>query len=241
MNAVHSFPVELQKKFESLLVNGTFLPGTVLHMDNLCLQLNADCLAMRTVLDSAYRKGLVNHHADGSYLVLKPNKPAIESVFQHTARLGFKPTTVVRAVEVLPAPSDIARRLDVKIGDPVYVQVRSRYAEGRILANQHNYLPIEVCPGLEKVDLATRSFQETLEQDFHAVVAEVEESARMEQATAEDAQQLDLQPDAQIVVVNRLSLSATHQPLVWADIHVRVDRMDYVAALWPQAAALIQN
>lgn len=240
-STAHNFPVSLQQRFESLLFSGALPVRSILRIDKLAQELNASAEDMRVVLSSAYRKGLVDHCADGACVVLAPAKPAIESVFQHTARLGFKPTTIVRAVELISAEADIARKLDVKIGEPVYMQVRSRLVEGRMLANQHNYLPVEVCPGLEKVDLSQRSFQETLEQDFHAVVAEVEESARLEKASLEDIVQLGLEQGENVVVVNRLSLSATRQPLVWADIHVRADRMDYLAALWPNAAALLKN
>lgn len=237
---VHNFPVALQQQLESLIVSGTYPARTILRIDNLCQALKASRQDMQAVMSSAYRKGLVDHCADGVCVVLAPTKPSIESVFQHTARMGFKPTTVVRAVEIVPAEKTIARHLDVNIGDPIYLQVRSRLVEGRMLANQHNYLPLEVCLGLEKVDLSRRSFQETLELDFHAVVAEVEESAHVAQATSEDIEQLGLENNEQVIVVNRLSLSATRQPLVWADIHVRADRMEYVAALWPKAAKLLK-
>ena len=204
-------------------------------------QLNAPPAEMKKVLSSAYRKGLVDQNLDGSYTVLSPARPSIESVFQHTARMGFKPTTVVRDVQIVASSTEIAQRLKVTPGDFVYVQVRSRLVEGQVLANQHNYLPIEVCPGLESKDLSHRSFQETLEQDYHAIVAEVEETCRLAPANLSDQQILDLSEKDDVVIVERLSLSATRQPLVWADIHVRIDRIDYVAALWPNAARLIKE
>jgi len=36
-------------------------------------------------------------------------------------------------------------------------------------------------------------------------------------------------------------LSSNLLPLVWADIHIRIDRYHYVKDLWPQAAALLQG
>lgn len=237
----HNFPAALQRKFEALLLDGSLPVRTIVRVDALSQQLDASRVDMALVLASAYRKGLVDHCADGSCVVLAPAKPSIESVFQHTARMGFKPTTVVREVQIIPSSAEIARRLDMKPGELVYLQVRSRLVEGRMLANQHNYLPVEVCPGLENQDLSCRSFQETLEQDYHAVVMEVEESCRLGPANPEDRQMLDLAENDDVAIINRLSLSATSQPLVWADIHVRLDRIDYVAKLWPNVARLIKE
>jgi DNA-binding GntR family transcriptional regulator len=144
-------------------------------------------------------------------------------------------------VQIISPGDEITNRLKMKPGDLVYHQVRSRLVEGHLLANQHNYLPIEVCPDLESKDLSRRSFQETLEQDYHAVVMEVKESCRLAPANLEDRQMLTLAENDDVIVVNRLSLSVTHQPLVWADIHVRIDRIDYVASLWPNAVHLIKE
>ena len=238
---MHNFPAELQRKFESSILEGSMPAGSVLYLKSLYQQLNAKPDEMNQVLKSAFRKGLVDCNEDGTFVVRTMAKPTIESVFQHTARMGFKPTTVVREVEIIPSSAEIAQRLKVNPGDLVYLQIRSRLVEGRVLANQNNYLPVEVCPGLEGKDLSHRSFQETLEQDYHAIVMEVEESCRLASANQSDQQILDLSEKDNVVIVERLSLSATKQPLVWADIHVRIDRIDYVAALWPNAAHLIKE
>ncbi len=238
---MHDFPVILQCEFESMIFDGRLSAGETFHLNPISQQLNAEPVQMKKVLSSVFRKGLVDQNMDGSYTVLIPAHPSIESVFQHTARMGFKPTTAVRDVQMVASSAEIAHRLKVNPGDLVYVQVRSRLVEGRVLANQHNYLPIEVCPDLETKDLSHRSFQETLEQDYHAIVVEVEETCRLAPANQSDQQILDLSEKDDVVIVERLSLSATRQPLVWADIHVRIDRIDYVAALWPNAARLIKE
>lgn len=237
----HDFPTQLQREFETLLTEGSYLPGTVLNLEKLPLHFSASSVDLSRVLGSSFRKGLLDHLPDGSYMVLKPAKPSIESVFQHTARMGFKPTTQVRELQIIPSNPEIAHRLKLQPGEPVYHQIRSRFVDGNILANQHNYLPIEVCPGLESRDLSHRSFQETLEQDYHAVVIAVEENCRLARADQEDREMLKLAANEDVIIVNRLSLSATRQPLVWADIHIRIDRIDYVAALWPNAAQLIND
>ena len=237
----NEYPSTLQQKLEVMLLDGSLPFNAILVLNNLSEQLGASRTDTALVLRSAHRKGLVDLLPDGTYKVRAPAKASIESVFQHTARLGFKPTTVVRNIQVIKANAEVARRLKVDCGEPVYLQVRSRLVQDQMLANQHNYIPIEVCPHLESKDLSHRSFQETLEQDYHAVVSEVEENCQLLPANQEDRQILGLGEHDEVLVVQRLSLSATQQPLVWADIHIRIDRIDYVAALWPNAAKLIKD
>lgn len=238
---IDEYPSTLQQTLEAMLLDGSLPVDSIIQVDDLNVHLGASRTDTALVLRSAHRKGLVDHCADGTYKVRAPAKASIESVFQHTARLGFKPTTVVRNVQLIEANAEVARRLKVDCGELVYLQVRSRLVQDQMLANQHNYIPIEVCPHLESKDLSHRSFQETLEQDYHAVVLHVEENCQLLPADQEDRQILGLGEHDDVLIVQRLSLSATRQPLVWADIHIRIDRINYVAALWPNAARLLKQ
>jgi DNA-binding GntR family transcriptional regulator len=51
---------------------------------------------------------------------------------------------------------------------------------------------------------------------------------------------LGLPAGATVLVVDRIARGATGWPLVWAEIRIRPDRFEYVAALWPQAAELLR-
>jgi GntR family transcriptional regulator len=129
----------------------------------------------------------------------------------------------------------------VSRSDPVYLLERKRIVNGYALANQSNYIPYEICPGLEDDDLSRHSFQKLLEEKYHTFVAEAEETARLAVASDRDAEALGLSPGDQVLIVERLSLTITRMPVVWADIHVRTDRFEIVASLWPEAASLLKS
>jgi DNA-binding GntR family transcriptional regulator len=94
---------------------------------------------------------------------------------------------------------------------------------------------------LEYDDLSHRSFQETLEQQYHAVVAKTDETFEMVMGTVEDWSILGLPSHSRVLIIQRLSFSVNQIPLVWADIHIRTDRYDYVKNLWPEAASLLNE
>ena len=235
------FPVDLQKAFEMDIVSGTVPAGQRIDISAFQQEYLSNIEDAGLVLNSSYRKGLLSRGEDGPYKVLGKSQSAVCSVFQHAAASGLSPKSVVRALKVIPAEKAVSEHLQVEVGQPVFCQTRTRLVNDEVVANQINYIPIEVCPTLEEVDLTRRSFQVTLNEDFNTVITKIEEQYEVVPAAGEDAAILGLGDGEDVLVVRRLSLSATDWPLVWADIHIRQDRFHYVEALWPQAAAMLRQ
>jgi GntR family transcriptional regulator len=235
----YRFPQTLQRSFEADIVSGALATGQSFSVSVLQTRYQASRSDLTKVLSSAIRKGLVAAEAADGFVIRGKSPAAIQSVFQHAAKSGLSPKSIVRAVKVVPASARVAQKLKLAQDDPVFRQVRTRVVNGEVIANQNNYIPIDVCPGLETVDLTRTSFQETLEGQFHAVVAQVEEHFEIRPGCEQDLDVLALEAGAMVLVVERLSLSSNRLPLVWADIHIRTDRYHYVRELWPEAAELL--
>ena len=234
------YPTELQARFERQIVEGNFGRGEFVSVDHLANQLGGPADQVLRVVRTAERKGLVVASGEGAVRVLGLPTTDFASVFTHTAGSGLKPRSEVRQVEVEPATPMVADKLRVDIGSPVYRYVRTRWVNEQALANQTNYMPFEVCPGLEHDDVSRYSFQKLLEEKYAAVLVKMDEKALLVPATAQDQEVLGLAGGADVLVVDRIALSATGWPLVWAEIRIRPDRFEYVAALWPEAAKLLK-
>ena len=239
--AQYDFPRELQQSFETDIVGGALAKGQWFSFADLQSRYHANQTDLSRVLFAAFRKGLIEKGTGDAVGILGKAQPGIQSVFQHAAISGLSAKSLVRAVEVVPASALVAQKLGLAEGTLVFRQIRTRLVNDEIIANQNNYIPIEVCPGLETVDLTHSSFQETLEGRFYAVVADLDEHFEIRPGTAQDVHVLGLEAGANVLVVQRLSLSSNQLPLVWADIHIRTDRYHYVRELWPEAAALLHG
>ena len=236
------YPGELQRRFEQAIIQGEYAVGEVVVAHNLADRFQVPVEEMRQILCASRRKGLVDEiETDSGYRVLGLAKTDMESVFTHTAKAGLKPTSLVRVVEVEPATQEVAEKLEVEVGSPVYRYVRTRNVGGQALANQTNYIPFEVCPGLEHDDVFRYSFQKLLEEKYFAILFKMQEQFRLVPATAEDRGILDLPQGSPVLIIERIGLGATGWPLVWANIHIHPERYDYVSALWPQAAHLLKD
>jgi len=238
-----SFPTALQQQLEAAIVRGYHARGSTLVFDRLAQEYGAAPADVARVLAAAHRKGLVKPllAGEGSYLVLGPTRASFSSVFTHTSESGLQPRSLVRQVEIIPATAEMVERLDVAVGSPVYRYVRTRYVNEEALANQINYMPFEVCPGLEHDDVTRYSFQKLLENKYATIFAGMKERFLMVEANEEDCEILGLAGGSAVLLIERVALSATTRPVVWANIRIRPDRYSYVAALWPEAAELLTN
>ena len=231
----------IQFEFEEALIHNLAWTEGIITTDLLKKRNGLSASSAKQILDCAYRKGLLERTAPDSFKRKPPEQPKITSVFQHAAKSGLKPKSLVRSIDFMPASKEIARKLGLSENEPIYQQKRSRLINDLVVANQCNSIPACITPSLEKIDLENQSFQVILEKKYHAVVHAIQEDYSLAEPTPEDRQILDLQDNVKVVVVHRLSLSATSMPLVWADIHVNPDHFHLVEKLWPQGAKLLAS
>jgi GntR family transcriptional regulator len=237
------YPRALQRQFEQAIIEGHHAPGDVVTISDLAAEYQVSLPQIEQIVQTAHRKGLVDQvtQEEGVFRILGLPTTSFASVFTHTANSGLRPRSVVRDVEVEPATQRVADKLEVDAGNPVFRYVRTRYVNEQALANQTNFMPFAVCPGLEEDDVSRYSFQKLLEEKYYAVLMEMKEWFRLVPATTEDQEILGLPRASQVLVIERIALSATGWPLVWANIRIRPDRYEYVSALWPQAAHLLED
>jgi DNA-binding GntR family transcriptional regulator len=234
-------PLKVQRHFEAALRSSALERDDVWSLSALSERFQAPEEEMRRVLAVAHRKGLVERVAEDRFRILGIADRGVKSVHAHTQKRSLKPTSQVRGVSVEPASQEVAEQLAVEVGAPIYRFARTRCVEGLPLANQVNYLPFAVCPGLEEHDVSQRSFQRLLEEEYTVVLTDAVEQLAMVPATAQDASVLGVRPDAPLLEIARLALSATAQPVVWAILHINPQGYQYVAALWPTAAELLAS
>jgi GntR family transcriptional regulator len=234
------FPVEVQRQFEQALLAGEYAAGDVLSIDELAERFKARSRDVRTVMAAEARKGLVEKIGAARFEVRGIAEANVGSVFVHAQEHGLKPRSEVRRVVIEPASEVVAEKLQVELDTPVYRFERTRWVGGTPLANQINYMPFEICPGLEDDDVSHASFKRLLERKYLVFLAEADENLDLAPAGAQDQEVLGLQPGSSVLRVDRLARSRSGSPVVWATLHIDPQRYDDVAELWPEAAKLLQ-
>lgn len=239
--ATNKYPVELQLSFEKDIAGNVLAAGTIFPLKELEDRYSAKPADLELVFACSHRKGLVALEGDGKIHILGVPEPEITSVFQYAEKSHLKPSTLVRSVDIIQADSLIAEKLVVEIGSPIFVQVRTRMINGENLANQYNFIPYPICPGLELLDLSHTSFQVALEREFHTVITKIDEQYKLALPSRDDVAILGIDHGGYVLVVQRISCCRSNLPVVFADIHVNPKLFHYVKDLWPEAVELVQD
>jgi GntR family transcriptional regulator len=236
----HPFPSLLQQDIERAILNHEFPKGSLVTASELAARFAAGIQDVELVMQSEIRKGLAARRSH-AYEILGLESQSLDSLFQHTARAGMNPASHVRAAVIEATSETGAAKLGIPAGSAVYRLERTRLVNGEVLANQVNYIPYEICPGLENDDISSYSLQKLLEERYHTIITTIQEEIGLVPGSPEDREILGLPDGSDVLVVERLSYSCTGMPVVWASIHIRTDRYPSVAALWPKAAALLST
>ena len=238
---IHGYPLDLQKRVERDIARLILQKSEQYKIDKLAKKYQVVNSVLCRVIPALIRKGLLEKVDETTVCIKGLPQANIESVFQYAQKAKLKPSTIVRDVSLIKADQFLSNKLKVKENGLIYQQIRTRLVDDHVLANQYNFIPFEICPGLENVDLSQRSFQVTLEEDYYTVIKRIEETYHFGPQTRDDAEILSLTENQEVIIVQRMSYSASNMPLVFADIHINPTQFHYVENLWPEAARLIQQ
>jgi GntR family transcriptional regulator len=151
----------------------------------------------------------------------------ITSWAETMAAMGMRPETKRIEYFVEPAPVNIARLLNIPIGDKVYRIERLRYADGEPTCIMTNYLSPAVVPGFLAKGLKSESLYETLEKHYSIVLSRAEETVEAKAAKASEAELLNIKRGAPLLCATRVTYDITDRPVEVVISITRADRYSY--------------
>jgi GntR family transcriptional regulator len=126
-------------------------------------------MTVRNEVERLTAEGLVYRlHGRGTF-VAEPRVAqagAFSSFTEDMVARGLKPGSTVRSSEVIEADGFLAASLELAPGDRVFRLERVRTADGRPMAIEQAFLPLERFAGIEEVDFAEASLFEVLGRRF---------------------------------------------------------------------------
>jgi GntR family transcriptional regulator len=117
---------------------------------------------------------------------------ALTSFTEDMLARGHVPGSTVTSSEVIEADGFLAGTLEVKPGDSCFRLERVRTADGRPMALEQAYLPLERFDGIEQVDFAGASLFDVLSGRFGVELGDAEQRVVAVGVEADEAPQLDV-------------------------------------------------
>lgn len=220
---------QIQTQLLEMIQSGRLRPGDPLPSEEELSRIyGVSRMTSRQALQSLKSQGFASRHkGHGSFV----SQPRVEKDITHlcgfTAEmraLGMKASSRVLSCETIPAPPEIAAQLGIAVNAPIYQLRRLRLANDLPVAVEEIRLPSDRFPGVEKLDFSRLSLYQTLRDRYGIKVSRADEILEARSATNREAQLLEIQPRASLLVISRTLWSTDGLPVETAHSIYRGDR-----------------
>ena len=141
-----------------------------------------------------------------------------------TRQRGLVPSTRVLRLALIAGDSRSCDALGIPEGDRVILLERLRFANGEPIVWVETYLPYQRFPRLLAVDFERQSLYRELEHTYLVPVERVVREIEAVNATAREAELLEIQKNAALCFVKTIAYDYDGVPVEYSRAHYRGDR-----------------
>lgn len=174
-------------------------------------------------------KGLVYRvHGSGTFVAEPKLRQAVTltSFTEDMQARGMTPGSLVLTRDVILANTVIARHLAITPEAPVVRFERVRTADGEPMALERTYLPAQLFPGLEEVDLTDASLYRLMEERWGVRVKVADQWASVARLDAREAELLQVSVSQPALLFQRLTRDAKDTVVEYVRSLYRGDRYE---------------
>lgn len=219
VNKLSSVPLyeQIQNTILNEIRSGTYEPGTQVPSElEIAGHYEVSRMTARKALDNLVSKGfLYRRKGKGTYVsenIVSYGLSSMMSFSQTLEAQGYKVNTRILMKEILPAAPEVARSLQLNVGDAVIVIRRLRYVQDLPAAIHASYFDHQVCAVLMKIDLNTESLLQILQREIGIRVAYSMDSVQADVANPEETKLLELNNNISVLRLHGIAYSENGQP-----------------------------
>jgi GntR family transcriptional regulator len=187
---------------------------------------------VRKAIDQLVAEGVLDRQQGRGTFVRKVRfNSSLFRFFRFQSEQGERriPESRIIRRETIPASSDVASALRLRVDEPVIYLSRVRLIEGTPLLAEEIWLPSSRFDRL--LSLGPEQFGDLLyplyEKQCGQVVVSADETLSVELATSMQARLLKKQPGVPLIVIERLAFDLERQPIEWRRSRGAADRFRY--------------
>jgi GntR family transcriptional regulator len=208
---------------------GEWQPGDMLPPESeLVERYQVSRTTVRQVLDLLENESLIYREQGRGTFVARPSvEQTLVRIVNFTEDMrmrGCEPSSKVIFSGLIPAPEDIAEKLNVPPGEELARLERLRLADGEPMGVEESYLVHRYCPGILEGDYAADSLREAIERKYGIRWAHAKQSIRAMLAPHDLADLLGIAPKSALLFIERVSFSQENTPLEFLRVYYRADR-----------------
>jgi GntR family transcriptional regulator len=208
---------------------GEWKPGDMIPPESELLEsYQVSRTTVRQVLDLLTNESLIYRQQGRGTFVAHPTvEQTLVRIVNFTEDMrmrGCEPSSKVLFSGLVPAPPEIADRLQIEPGEELARLERLRLADGEPMGIEESNLVHRYCPGILEGDYVANSLREALLQKYGIRWTHARQVIRAILAPSELADMLGVSPKSALLFVERVSSSQDNVPVEFLRIYYRADR-----------------
>jgi GntR family transcriptional regulator len=217
---------------------GRWKPGERLPTeDALIARFHVSKITVRQALRELAQMGYIRRaQGRGTFVLHPPLEEGPRELTSFTGEMrgaGRVATSRVIDQDVVAAPADIASRLEIAAGAPVFRLQRLRLADGEPMGLQTAYIPMALVPEIDRLSFVDASLYEVLASRYSLRPAAAREAHRAVGVPDEAALLLQVPAGSPALSAERLTTLGDGRPLEYVHSIMRGDRYKVVLDLTP--------
>lgn len=221
---------QAEEALRTMIENGDWATGSQIPNEGkLSAMLGISRITVRHALRNLEEAGLLRRdHGRGTFVrsgTLVAGARGLTSFTQEMATLGLVVGTRVLAVDLIPAPAEIAAALAVPLGETLLRLRRLRLGNNTPIGIQTAHLAARRVPGLEQEAASITSLYQALRDHYGIEPVEAHEVYRVGRVAREDADLIEQPVGTPAFTVERIAFDALG-PFEFTRSTMRADRYE---------------
>jgi len=211
------------------ILGGEWQPGDMIPPESeLIERYQVSRTTVRQVLDILAGEGLIEREQGRGTFVAHPTvEQGLVRIVNFTEDMRLRrcePSSKVLFSGLVPAPQDIAEKLQIEPGEELARLERLRLADGEPMSVEESYLVHRYCPHILQGDYVSNSLREALVRDHGIRWTHARQVIRAVLAPGNLAAMLEIRPRSALLFIERVSYSQPNIPVEFLRIYYRADR-----------------
>jgi DNA-binding GntR family transcriptional regulator len=188
---------------------------------------------LRRALSTLIEEGLLRQiRGRGTFVTRTVMGPAaaqkLSTLSEDFASQGVTLDTTVLSCGMAVPPTAVGLLLELPADTPTLRLVRIRHSEGTPIALLHNYVPLGLAPGIERVDFSNDTLFGVLEGQYRLAIESARRSFSAVAASPDVAEALGLEARAPVQYLEQLTFLADGRPIEYSDVWIDSRRLRVV-------------
>jgi GntR family transcriptional regulator len=217
--------------------NGEWQPRSAIPSERqLEVMYNVSRTTIREAIEYLTRQGyLYREHGRGTFVSppkLQKGLMELTSFSEDLTKRGIRPGQIIRDISTVVPPASILQRMELQPGTPLLRLERIRLGNDVPIGLQTSYLSLEPGQTITRAEMeAAGSLYRLIQEKFHIIPSEADETLEVTIATKEEAELLQIEEGAPLLLSERVLFAQNRKPVEYVKILYRGDRYRYYVRL----------